>query len=52
LSIWLIINAINSLPDFDMKYPKSHAAEKELLMTLKISQNVGSITVRVALMAY
>jgi hypothetical protein len=26
--IWLIVDAINSLPDFDMEYPNSHVAQK------------------------
>jgi len=30
LSIWLIVDAINCHPDFEMKYPKSHAAQKKI----------------------
>jgi hypothetical protein len=41
LSIWLIVNAINSNPDFDMVFPRSHAAQKEIARGFQSKSECG-----------
>jgi hypothetical protein len=40
-SIWLIVDAINSLPEFDMEYPKTQEAQKQIARDFQSKSQCG-----------